>query len=66
MEKFVNKRIKIIKMVEETEPVAGGTWGTIVHFGGGVLDVTWDNGRTLGVIADKDIYQIYDGDTRIK
>jgi hypothetical protein len=52
------KRIKLIKMVEESDPVPSGTEGTIYHVGGGVINVKWDNGRDLGIIIDRDMYSI--------
>jgi hypothetical protein len=34
--------------------------GTIRHVGGGVINVSWDNGRSIGVIEGKDQYVIVD------
>lgn len=52
------KRIKLVKMIDDIEPVPPDTEGTIYHVGGGVINVHWDNGRDLGVIIDHDIYTI--------
>jgi hypothetical protein len=34
--------------------------GTISHIGGDVMNVTWDNGRNLGVVIGVDKYEILD------
>jgi hypothetical protein len=58
MENLNSKRIQLIEMVDDPNPVEPGTLGTIYHVGGGVLNVKWDNGRDLGVIEHHDIYKI--------
>jgi len=45
-------------MVNENNPVESGTLGTIRHVGGGVINVNWDNGRSLGLIEGEDTYEI--------
>jgi len=55
---LIGKRIKLVKMVDEADPVPPNTEGTINHVGGGVINVDWDNGRSLGVIINHDIYTI--------
>lgn len=57
---YLNKRIKILNMVDDPYPVESGTLGTIYHVGAGVINVNWDNGRKLGVIMDRDEYEIID------
>jgi len=58
MEHLKNKRIQLIEMVDDPNPVESGTLGTIYHVGGGVINVQWDNGRNLGVVQGKDKYKI--------
>jgi hypothetical protein len=58
MKNLIDKRIQLIEMVDDPNPVEPGTLGTIYHVGGGVLNVKWDNGRNLGVIEHKDKYKI--------
>lgn len=55
---LVGKRVRLIEMKEEPNPVAPGTMGTIVHVGGDVINVEWDNGRRLGLVEGVDEYEI--------
>lgn len=55
---LVGKRIRLIKMENDPRPVEPGTMGTIKHVGGGVYNVDWDNGRTLGVVEGEDQFEI--------
>jgi len=55
---LVGKRIRLIKMENDPRPVEPGTMGTIKHVGGGVYNVDWDNGRTLGVVKGEDQFEI--------
>jgi hypothetical protein len=57
---LIGKRIKLIEMIDEPYPIESGTLGTIYHIGGGILNVKWDNGRTLGVVIDLDNFEIID------
>lgn len=57
---IVGKRIFLIKMYDDPNPVPKGTEGTITHFGGGVINVDWDNGRSLGIIDGYDQYILID------
>ena len=53
------KRIRLIKMEDDPNPIEPGTEGTIDHVDGmGQLQVKWDNGRRLAVIPDVDEYEI--------
>lgn len=58
MSNLIGKRVRVITMVNENNPVESGTLGTIRHVGGGVINVDWDNGRSLGLIEDEDEYEI--------
>ena len=55
---LVGKRITLIEMVDELNPIESGMKGVITHVGGGVINVRWDNGRNLGVIIGEDKYTI--------
>jgi hypothetical protein len=55
---LVGKRIMMIKMMDDPHPIPNGSMGTITHVGGDVINVNWDNGRTLGVVIGYDDYQI--------
>jgi len=57
---LIGKRIRLIEMFDEPYPIESGTLGTIYHIGGGILNVKWDNGRTLGVVIDLDNFEIID------
>jgi len=60
MKNLIGKRVELISMVNDPHPVESGTYGTITHVGGGVINVNWDNGRTLGLIEGEDQYIILD------
>jgi hypothetical protein len=45
-------------MVEDPDPIPLGTEGTVYNVGGEVVNVNWDNGRTLGMIWGVDIFEI--------
>lgn len=55
------KRIRLISMNDDPNPVEPNTMGTIQYVDGiGQLQVEWDNGRRLAVIPNVDEYQIID------
>jgi len=50
-------RIKLTSMVDDPNPIPAGTEGTIVLVDdAGIIHVSWDNGRRLGVIPGVDEY----------
>lgn len=52
-------RVRLVSMVDDPNPVAPGTEGTISLVDGmGVIHVKWDDGRTLGLIPGVDHYQL--------
>jgi hypothetical protein len=54
--KYVGKRIKCIWM-NDPHPVEPQTKGTVDHVDDiGTLYVKWDDGRTLGIIPNEDIF----------
>ena len=56
---LVGKRIRLIKMENDPNPVEVGTEGTIKFVDDlGQIHVNWDNGRTLAVIPEEDEYEI--------
>jgi hypothetical protein len=55
---LVGKRITLIEMVDEDNPIQSGMKGVVTHVGGGVINVRWDNGRNLGVIIGEDKYTL--------
>ena len=54
----IGKRIRCIQMNDDPHPIPSGTEGTIIHIGGGVINVNWDNGRGLGLVEGVDSYRI--------
>jgi len=57
------QRIELILMVGDPCPVAPGSRGTVLKVSGGFcgsrnIDVAWDNGRTLAVLADIDKWKV--------
>ena len=55
---LIGKRIRIDEMVNEPYPVESGTMGTITNVGYDIINVNWDNGRSLGVVIGEDRYEI--------
>ena len=54
----VGERVKLISMGNDPDPVESGLEGTIYHIGGGVVNVDWDNGRTLGLVIGEDQFTV--------
>ena len=53
------KRIRLIKMGDDPNPVESGIEGTIKFVDGiGQIHVDWDNGRTLAIVPEEDEYEI--------
>jgi hypothetical protein len=57
---LIGKRIRIDEMVNEPFPVESGTMGTITNVGYDIINVKWDNGRSLGVVIGEDKYEVFD------
>ena len=55
---LVGKRVRLIEMFEELDPVTPGTEGTVYHVGADVINVEWDNGRMLGMIWELDRFEV--------
>ena len=56
---YKGKRLRLIQMNNEPNPVLPGTEGTIYYVdNAGTIHVRWDDGSLLGVIIGLDEYQI--------
>lgn len=55
---LVGKRVRLIEMFEYPNPIAPGTEGTVYNVGMDVINVKWDNGRTLGMIWELDRFEV--------
>ena len=54
---LVGKKVKLTSpMVDEPKPIDVGEVGEVYHTGGGVINVLWENGRSLGLIHGVDQY----------
>jgi hypothetical protein len=57
-------RLRLISMPDEPNPVPTGTKGTVfsvIPYGGNwILNMKWDNGRTLGVHLEQDTVEKID------
>lgn len=58
MNKYIGKRLRLIDMPDDPNPVPAGTEGTCVDVDGmGNLIMKWDNGRTLNLIQGVDSFE---------
>lgn len=58
-ERHKGKRITLIRMGDDPNPIKAGEQGTIRGEDGmGHIQVDWDNGRTLALIPGVDMYMI--------
>jgi hypothetical protein len=55
--RLLNKRVRLIRM-NDPNPIESGTEGTIYNIGFDILNVKWDNGRTLGLVIGEDEYEV--------
>ena len=62
---LIGKRVELIRMGNDPHPIPSGTKGTIYHYGFGVINVKWDNGRTLGLVVGEDEYTILNNENDI-
>lgn len=59
-EQLIGRRVKCIEMKDD-HPVPSGTIGTIQHIDDiGTIHMKWDNGSTLGLVPNEDLYEILD------
>jgi hypothetical protein len=60
-EQLIGRRVKCLRMENDPHPIESGTKGTIDHIDDmGHIHVKWDNGRSLSLIPNEDIYEILD------
>jgi len=56
---LMGKRVKLIEpMEDDPQPILVGREGVVYNVGFDVVNVKWDNGRTLGLIIGKDIFEV--------
>lgn len=55
---LVGKRVRLIEMFDDPDPVTPGTEGTVYNVGADVINVEWDNGRMLGMIWELDRFEV--------
>lgn len=60
--RYEDKRIRLIHMPGDPDPIPNGTEGTVEMVdGAGQLIINWDNGRNLSLIPGIDQFEIIDG-----
>lgn len=58
----VGDRVRLIRMHAEPSPVPPGTVGTVWTIDAlGTVHVRWDNGRELGLVPERDRYELVAG-----
>ena len=56
---LMGKRVKLIEpMEDDPQPILVGREGVVYNVGFDVVNVKCDNGRTLGLIIGKDIFEV--------
>jgi hypothetical protein len=55
---LIGKRVRLIEMFDDLDPITPGTEGTVYNVGGDVINVEWDNGRMLGMIWELDQFEV--------
>ena len=55
---LIGKRVKLIAMDEDPNPIPPVSEGTVIGVGADVIEMKWDNGRTLCLIWDVDQFEI--------
>jgi hypothetical protein len=56
---LMGKRVKLIEpMEDDPQPILVGREGVVYNVGFDVVNVKWDNGRSLGLVIGKDIFEI--------
>jgi hypothetical protein len=55
----VGDRVRLIEMVPDPAPIPAGTLGTVWKIDAlGTVHVNWDNGRELGLVPERDRYEL--------
>jgi len=57
---LVGKRVRLIEMFEDLDPVPPGTKGMVVGVNKDIIEMEWDNGRMLGMIWGLDQFEVID------
>jgi hypothetical protein len=57
---LIGKRVRMVEMIDELDPITPGSEGVVVNVGGDVINVKWDNGRRLGMIDGVDKFEVID------
>ena len=55
---LINKRVRLTAPMNDPFPIEVGSEGVVYNVGFDVVNVKWDNGRTLGLIIGKDIFEV--------
>jgi len=66
MQHLINRRIRLINMPNDPDPIPSGSEGTVVSVtnmgwierGQWQLDVKWNNGRTLSLVIPPDTFEV--------
>jgi hypothetical protein len=53
-----DKRVKLTEPMNDPHPIEVGSEGVVYNVGYDVVNVRWDNGRSLGLIIGQDIFEI--------
>ena len=57
---LLGKRIKLTDVMNDPFPIEVGSEGVVYNVGYDVVNVRWDNGRSLGLIIGEDKFEIID------
>ena len=56
---LLGKRVKLIEpMEDDPQPILVGREGVVYNVGFDVINVKWDNGRSIGLIIGEDKFEI--------
>ena len=55
---LMGKKIKLTEPMNDPHPIEVGSEGIVYNVGYDVVNVNWDNGRSLGLIIGEDIFEI--------
>ena len=55
---LINKRVRLTAPMNDPFPIEVGSEGVVYNVGYDVVNVRWDNGRSLGLIIGEDIFEI--------
>jgi uncharacterized protein DUF4314 len=52
-------RVRLVEMVSDPNPIPSGVLGTVWRIDAlGTVHVQWDNGRELGLVPERDRYEL--------